>query len=158
MVSFSLQQAIQTAIDAEEHGVKFYSEMAKKFAGDENLKNIFEILAKDEIEHKKQFSALLDESSELKEELPEDNIIFLKSCDVSKFFAGMNNPPANPDEILKNAFQFEKESVFYYSGIRDIFGKSEKMDIIIQKEKSHMTQLMKYMLTDTKFRGTEDKF
>ena len=36
MAPFSLKQAIQAAIEAEEHGVKFYSEIAKTLDGYDN--------------------------------------------------------------------------------------------------------------------------
>jgi|GEM_PF-2673583 len=160
MAAFSLKQAIQTAIDAEEHGVKFYSEMAKNFSGDEKLKITFETLAKDEVEHKKQFASLLESCRDIHSDLNEDNIIYLKSCDVSKYFSAMADISQNysPEEVLKQAFQFEKESVLYYSGIGSIIGKNDKLDSIIDKEKSHMTRIMKYIITDSKFRGTEDKW
>lgn len=159
MALFSLYQAIQTAIEAEEHGVKFYSDMAKQFSNDEKLKNIFEALAKDEVEHKKQFTALLESASDKKTELNEDNLIYFKSCDISKFFGVMNESSSyKAEDVLKQAFQFEKESVLYYTGIRDIIGKSEQMDTIIEKEKFHMTQILKYVINESQFRGIEDKW
>lgn len=159
MASFSLYQAIQTAIEAEDFGVKFYSEMAKNFSSNEKLKFIFEALAKDEVEHKKQFTAILESASDKKVELNEDDLIYFKSCDISKYFAGMKESTSvKAEDILKQAFQFEKESVLYYTGIRDIIGKSEQMDSIIEKEKYHMTQIMKYVINDSQFRGIEDKW
>jgi rubrerythrin len=160
MVSFSLQQAIETAIHAEELGIKFYSEMAKKFSAQENLKKVFEILALDEVEHKKQFQGLLPESSNFGKTLSEDDILYFKGCDISKFFPKMEEISENltSDEVLKYAFEFEKESVLFYSGIKDLMGVHDKLDIIIAKEKGHMTKLMKYMMTEGQFRGTEDNF
>jgi rubrerythrin len=96
--------------------------LAKKFSDKENLKNVFEILAKDEVEHKKQFQELLPESASFTKELNEDEVLYFKGCDIAKYFPIMEEISANitPDEVLKHAFEFEKESVLFYSGIRDL--------------------------------------
>lgn len=160
MQAFTLKQVIETAIHAEELGIKFYSEMAKKFADNEKLKNIFELLAKDEVEHKKQFQELAEENTQLPFNLTEEDTLYFKGCDVSKFFPSMkeNNEKLSPERILKNAFEFEKESVLFYTGIRYLIPMSDKLDLIIKTEKNHMTKLIKYIISDSEFRGIEDNF
>jgi rubrerythrin len=134
--------------------------MAKKFSEKENLKKVFEILALDEVEHKKQFQDLLPESSNYGKTLSEDDILYFKGCDISKFFPRMEelSDSLTSDEVLQYAFEFEKESVLFYTGIKDMMGVHDKLDIIIAKEKGHMTKLMKYMIAEGKFRGIEDNF
>lgn len=160
MNAFTLKQVIETAIHAEELGIKFYSEMAKKYADDEKLKNIFEILAKDEVEHKKQFQALAEENSQLPYDLTEEDKLYFKGCDISKFFPSLEESDIKltPDQVLKNAFDFEKESVLFYTGIRYLIPMKDKLDIIIQKEKTHMTKIMHYIINNSEFRGIEDNF
>jgi len=160
MQAFTLKQVIETAIHAEELGIKFYSEMAKKFADNEKLKNIFELLAKDEVEHKKQFQELAEENTQLPFNLTEEDTLYFKGCDVSKFFPSMKetNEKLTPERILKNAFEFEKESVLFYTGIRYLIPMSDKLDLIIKTEKNHMTKLIKYIISDSEFRGIEDNF
>ncbi len=160
MQAFTLKQVIETAIHAEELGIKFYSEMAKKFADNEKLKNIFELLAKDEVEHKKQFQELAEENTQLPFNLTEEDTLYFKGCDVSKFFPSMEetNEKLTPERILKNAFEFEKESVLFYTGIRYLIPMSDKLDLIIKTEKNHMTKLIKYIISDSEFRGIEDNF
>jgi rubrerythrin len=158
MKEFSLKQAIKTAIQAEDLGIKYYSKLAIHFADREDLKSVFELLSKDEVEHKHQFEAILHESGNTTYQLNEDDMMFLEGCDISKFFPAMENISIDIDvkHILQGAFEFEKESVLFYSGISDFLGNPKSMQLIIAKEKGHMTKLMKYIITESKFRGIED--
>ncbi len=160
MTEVTIQDLIKTAIRAEELGINFYSELSKRFYKFEELKQTLELLAKDEVEHKRQFTELLSDVGEDKYEISEEDRDFLKGVDISKFFEGMETIGANvkPISILTKAYAFEKESVLYYIGIRDVVGKNPKLDQIIKIEKSHVTKLMKYILDESKFRGLSDEW
>ena len=54
----TLRKAVEFAVTTEQLGARFYNKMAKKFADDEGIKNIFTSLAKDELIHEKQFQNL----------------------------------------------------------------------------------------------------
>lgn len=158
MPAFTVKEAVNTAIKAEALGADYYAKMAKKAAAKPELKEMFELLAKDEIEHKKQFEEL---SQLLPEEIPnasEVDALFLEGVDIKKFFPSMENIDENlkPSDVIKNAYDFEKESVLFYGGVRDLIGPSPILDEIIKIEKAHVTQLMKYALDDSKFRGVSD--
>ncbi|MHC4225652.1 MAG: ferritin family protein, partial [Planctomycetota bacterium] len=45
------RQAIEFAVKTEELGQKFYQQLARKFSDQAELKEMFELLAKDEIMH-----------------------------------------------------------------------------------------------------------
>jgi rubrerythrin len=160
MSSFFLQKAIETAIQAEELGVKFYSKLATKFAGNSELKSIFEHLAKDEVLHHREFKALLEKASFENIDVSDEDELYFMGCDISKYFSNMEDikTDISPVEVFKQALEFEKESVLFYTGIRDLIGINEILETIIAKEKIHVKRLMKYILDESSFRGIEDKW
>jgi len=160
MIDFTLRYAIEMAVKAEELGINFYSKLANRFPNNENITGVFNILARDEIVHKKQFLQLLETFADETFKVSEDEIVFLNACDISNYFPSMENIPENitEKEVLKYAFNFEKETVLYYAGIKDIIGENKVLDEIIKREKTHIIKLMKYLINDNKFRGIEDNY
>ncbi len=154
----AIKTAVKTAIKAESLGVTFYAELAKKYADNPELNEMFKLLARDEVEHKKQFEDILNSLGDSVGSTDQADIEFLKSLDISVFFAGMESidTKLTPAQVLESAFNFEKESVLYYSAMRDVIGKSPQLDEIIRIEKLHMSQLMKILASDSRFRGMSD--
>ncbi len=107
MAKLTMKEIVQTAIIAEELGVSFYKELADKLSQNQELKSVFEKLAKDEAAHKKRFTELLGKVSEKEYHIDEDKEVFLKACDISKFFPKMKKIDVNvkPEEVLKNTYQ-----------------------------------------------------
>jgi rubrerythrin len=159
MSEMTVKKAIETAIKAEELGITFYSELAKKFLGNQELKTIFELLAKDEIEHKRQFGELL-KGINVDSPFNKSDSAFMAGIDLTSYFPALETVNMNlkPSDILRSAFDFEKDSVLYYSAIKDVIGSNPVIDEIIRMEKLHMTQLFKYISTDSKFRGLSDSW
>lgn len=159
-MEITMKGAFETAIRAEELGITFYSELARRFSKKPELKELFEILAKDEVEHKRQFTELLNNYGDQIFNANEMDGEFLKGVDISKFFPGMETVDDNikPAAVLARAYAFEKESVLFYLGIRDVMGNSEQIEKIIKIEKEHVVKLMKYVLEEGKFRGISDSW
>jgi rubrerythrin len=154
----SVKSILETAVKAEDLGISFYTELARKFAGNDEIRSILEMLARDEVEHKRQFSELLRDVGEENYHLSQIDIDYIKSVDLSRHFDGLENVSSNikPMAVLTRAYAFEKESVLFYTGLRDIIGRNPMLDEIIKIEKSHVTKLMKYVLDESHFRGMID--
>jgi rubrerythrin len=157
----TIQKSIELAIKTEEIGAKFYDELAERFKDEPEIRDIFAQLAKDEKTHEKQFKELLGKAPKDKDIDPEREV-YLKAASVSEFFKtdafkGIAKVE-KPEEVIQRAFRFEKSTLFYYYALKDVIGESEELDAIIKMEKQHMTNLMKVMLNDAKFRGTLDAF
>ncbi|MFP4529185.1 MAG: ferritin family protein [Candidatus Kapaibacterium sp.] len=159
MKEYTLKDAVETAIKAEELGIKFYSNLAQKFRKNTEIHDMLQDLAKDEADHKKQFTDLLKLVPEGKQPTEMDKE-YMQGVDISRYFDDMEtiDTDKKPDEILQSAYEFEKESVLYYLGIKDMFGGSAVLDEIIKMEKYHMTRLMKYYIQPSKFRGISDEW
>jgi len=57
---------------------------------------------------------------------------------------------------LIKAVRLEKATLLFYHALRDNIGKQTSLDEIIAAEKTHLTTLMKVILTDARFRGLGD--
>jgi len=58
MVTFSIREVVEQAVQAEKLGNEFYTKMAEKFHDKSELKKLFELLASHETKHGISFSNL----------------------------------------------------------------------------------------------------
>ena len=61
------------------------------------------------------------------------------------------------EDALERAFNLEKASLLYYQAMKEVL-QDDLLDSMIQEEKSHLTQVMRYMVTGAKMRGLGDTF
>jgi rubrerythrin len=159
MENLTLRKAIELAVATEELGARHYQELAKKFAGQGEVASVFEHLAEDEVSHEAQFRALLKEVPEDKQVAGDDESgLLLRAAATSQFFdkKALEENIETPADALAKALAFERSTLFYYQSIRDVLGESPQLDEMIQAEKSHVTTLMKVILSDAEFRGLAD--
>ncbi len=157
----TLRKSIQLAIQTEQIGAKYYQELTERFEKDKKIRDIFAQLAKDEKVHEQQFSEIL-------KTLPDEGKIdprhqaYLKAASISEFFKNDTFKDIakveSPEEVMRRAFNFEKSTLFFYSALSEIIGESEQLNEIIEAEKLHVTNLLKVILEDAKFRGLQDTF
>jgi rubrerythrin len=157
----TLRKSIELAIQTEKIGAKYYQELTEKFENDQEIREVFAQLAKDEKVHEQQFSELL-------KTMPDDEKIdpkqqaYLKAASISEFFKNDTFKDIakieSPEEVMRRAFNFEKSTLFFYSALSEIIGESEQLNEIIKAEKLHVTNLLKVILEDAKFRGLQDTF
>ena len=158
------RQAIEFAVKTEELGTKFYQQLALRFSEHPELKELFELLGKDEVVHEHVFRKLL-------EQIPPDEGIstgpefqYLRAMSLSHFFMGHDGLKRKSKEVesksdaLALAFQLEKDTLQFYIAMREVLGESEALNSVIEAEKAHLTKVMQYVITDSKFRGLADKW
>jgi rubrerythrin len=159
----TLRKAVEFAVTTEKLGNRFYEKMAKKFADDQEISEIFSMLAKDELIHEKQFQNILNKVP--KDEgvsSQDDRWAHLRIMSMSEFFMGESGIFKKLDEIdtkedaLQRAFNLEKDTLGYYRAMEDVLGKDDTLTAIIEAEKKHMAKVMEYMLTGAKMRGLAD--
>jgi rubrerythrin len=147
MTIFSVREVIEQAIQTEKTGNEFYAAMAKKFHENNELKKLFETLAAQEIKHEQVFIAL---KNKIKDEAPEgwDEVaLYLKAIVDSEFFLGKDKSLSavrnvnSSAEAIKFALGFERETLLYYYGLRDMIQEKKVVDDIIKEEKSHIVWL-----------------
>ena len=147
MITFSVREVVEQAIQTEKTGNEFYTAMAKKFHENNELKKLFETLALQEVKHEKVFTEL---KNRMKDENPEgwDEVsLYLKAIVDSEFFLGKDKSLAAIRNVntsldaITFAMGFERETLLYYYGLRDSIQDKKVIDDIIREEKSHIVWL-----------------
>jgi rubrerythrin len=158
------RQAIEFAVKTEELGTKFYQQLALKFSDQPELKDLFELLAKDEVMHEAQFRRLLEQTPPDEGVSTGPEFQYLRAMSLSQFFMGQDGLKKKCKEIegkgdaLGIAFELEKATLQYYSAMREVLGENDILKDVIEAEKEHLTKVMQYIVTDAKFRGLADKW
>lgn len=161
----SLRGCLEFAVATEDAGAKFYNRLAKRFAGSQEVANLFESLGKDEQLHKQQFSELLDRlPREVGITMAPEKSEYVRAMSISEFFSHHGGPFKNIDEIesrddaLEKVFEFEKATLGFYQAVQEVLGDNATLNQVIETEKSHITRLMKVVITGEKFRSLQDKW
>ena len=161
----SLKSCMEFAVVTEENGAKFYGRLAKKFAENQEIANLFEMLRKDEEVHKQQFSELLEHvPQDVNETSAPEKSQYVRAMSIGEFFSRYQGPFVNIDKIenrddaLEKAFGFEKATLGFYQAVQDVLGENPTLSEVIETEKSHITRLMKVLVTGEKFRSLQDKW
>lgn len=150
MEKYSIREAVAQAVQAEKLGYQFYISMAERFRADEGLNSLFTVLAAKELQHEKRFSELL---GILKDPEPagwEEAEQYLRAIVESEFFLGKNKSLPSMEKVktvedaVSFAVGFEKDTLLYFYGIRDVVKEKEVIDEIINEERSHIRWLNKF--------------
>ncbi|HMK50114.1 MAG TPA: ferritin family protein [Thermodesulfovibrionales bacterium] len=147
MIAFSIREVVEQAIQTEKIGNEFYTSMAKKFHEENELKKLFETLAAQEIKHEHVFLSIKDKIKDTAPEGWDEVSLYLKAIVDSEFFLGKDKSLSSVKEVhssvdaIKFALGFERETLLYYYGLRDMVPEKKIVDQIIQEEKSHIVWL-----------------
>ena len=158
----TFEHVIDFAIQVEMKGRHLYTTLAERFSQDAELHELFATLARDEQHHADHFGKLRDAAAS-RPPLSADQQAYLRAASVSEIFSQEKGIEVNLDQIksrddaLERAFNLEKASLLYYQAMKEVL-QDDLLDSMIQEEKSHLTQVMKYMVTGAKMRGLGDKF
>jgi rubrerythrin len=150
-VQFNAFEAFEIAEQIERNGAKFYRRAAQVF-GDSGLGNLFLELADWEKSHEKIFARMRKQLSEQGRELrtfrPEDRLLPDVQAMAGLAVFGIRPNPADElngtesrRDVLEMAMEKEKDSIVYYTGLKDfvadIAGR-DKIDEIIGEEMRHI--------------------
>jgi rubrerythrin len=150
-VTFNADEIFKIGVQIEKNGFAFYLAAAQKSDNDE-IKQLLGELARWEERHIEIFEKLCKELStevDVMEEFDHDNLIhlYLKSVADSKIFVkgqqlGDELAKCNsPSEVLAVALAFEKDSVVFYSSmkeaVRSDLGKGD-VDKLVREELQHV--------------------
>lgn len=147
MITFSLREVVEQAIQTERLGEEFYTRMAERFHDNSELKKLFELLASHETRHGASFSQMREK---IRDEQPEgwDEVTqYLKAVVDSEFFLGKDKCLPSLEhvgtalEAIDFALCFERETLLYYHTLREALKDKAIVDDIIREEKSHIVWL-----------------
>lgn len=157
--ALTVKKAVEFAITTEQQGSRIYRKLAKRYADNKELVDLFELLADEEDKHEQ---ALL----KLKERVPDEEVSsgdesfqYLRAMSISEFFSGADklfarDDLASPEDAMVRAMGLEKATLGFYEAMRDVLGDdTDVLDGLIKAEKRHVLFLMRYMITDEKVKG-----
>jgi rubrerythrin len=148
MEKFSIREVLEQAVQTEKLGYQFYTGMAERFKDNGELLKLFSTLAEKELTHEKTFSDLLAMVGDTEPEGWDEASLYMRAMVESEFFLGKNKSLPSMDGIktiedaVNFAIGFEKETLLYFHGIRDVVKEKDMVDEIINEEKSHIRWLI----------------
>ncbi len=149
-VFFSGRELIDIAIGIERKGASYYDSLAKS-TKDVMARGAYKYLSDKEREHIEVFQNMLSSVDEYQppETYTEEYALYLKALVDSAVFSDdqvareMAQRVGSDAEAIQIALNAEKDSILFYSGMRDLVRRSDRevVDKIIAEEKSHLMQL-----------------
>jgi rubrerythrin len=149
-VFFSGRELIDIAIGIERNGAAFYHSLAES-TGNEMAKGAYEYLAGEELKHIKVFQSMLGSVADYRppETYTEEYDLYLRALVNSWVFTDdqiardMAQRVASDAEAIQIALGAEKDSILFYSEMREFVRRSDRELIskIIEEERSHLRQL-----------------
>ncbi|HYQ80495.1 MAG TPA: ferritin family protein [Anaeromyxobacteraceae bacterium] len=154
------------AIQTEEIGAELYRGLARKFASDPELRELFEGLGQDEVHHGEQIRGLQQRLAPRFRDQPvsAEQRDYLRAMSMSDVFSGPKGLARDVegirsrDDALERALNLEKATLAFYQAVRDLVGPDEVLDSLIAMEKKHVVKVMQLLITGARFRGLADAF
>ncbi|MCK9356109.1 MAG: ferritin family protein [Dehalococcoidia bacterium] len=152
MAVFTAGELFDIAVGIERNGVAYYDSLAQ-LSGDAGLKRTYEQLAQMERRHVGQFQKMRASAGSSGPVVPGPDEPeygeYLRALIDSSVFTDdkvardLAKRAAGPAEALQLALGAEKDSVLFYSAMRDLVPQSERaaVDSIIGEERQHIRDL-----------------
>jgi len=150
-VQYSAPEVMEMAIQTEKGG-KLYYETVGARTDDAVLKGLFGFLAGEESRHVATFEDIARAIKVTPAEEPynwEEVVPYLRAVTESRYFLGPDKALAlareakTPQDALRSALAFEKETLVFYVQLRDMVGERNRapVDRLIDEEKAHVRKL-----------------
>ncbi|HMA63011.1 MAG TPA: ferritin family protein [bacterium] len=149
MAMFKPDEIYQFALKIEENGEKFYRKVSARLAN-QDLKDLFEFLADEEVKHKETFQAMLADIQDYKpsESYPGEYFKYLKAYADNLIFSmeKLEDDINKIEEALPAvdyAIKKELDTIAYYREMQTTVPESEvsKIEKIIAEERKHVVKL-----------------
>lgn len=152
-MGYSIKEIIDIAVGFEEAGHDFYTRCIEKFK-DENIREIFSFMAKEELNHKKTFKSMSKSNESSAGIFTDEYFLYIKAIGGGRVFgkedigqiADSINTPA---EAVQKAFMDEKNSILFYSELKKMYREGSEeiklLDEILEEERKHVITLVDIM-------------
>ena len=149
MAIFEAKEIFKFAIRIEENGEKFYR-FASNLTDDEKIKEMFNLLADEEVKHKDIFTDLLsDITKDVSFDNYSDEYMDYLRCYVDNVIFTDEQLKTQEREVedvtsaIKFAMQRELDSILYYQEVKKLVAENKKalIEKIIAEERKHYSKL-----------------
>lgn len=138
---------LETIINAEDTGINFFSKSARRFFRYQELKMYFEVLAKSKVANKQLFQELLsmvkNQSISIKGGII-DSYDF-KNLEKITDDAAIVGDHSLPEDILKVAFLYLRETIKAYSVFISVAGYESRIEKMISESKLVLELVKKHI-------------
>lgn len=159
-IAFNADEIFQMAERIEQNGIKFYSHAAKEVK-DPRSAELLRNLAAMEMEHEKTFARMRAGLSERERQAavfdPENrSTAYLRAWADGHVFNVQSDPTEKlsgnekVEEIYRLALGMEKDSIVFYTGMKEVVPKNsgrEKIEAIIREEMFHLATISRELET-----------
>ncbi len=157
MDNYSTNEIIEMAVQIERSGYSFYQEALKRTDLDDKMKELLEFLSNEEKKHETTFLSMRDGEDKINISTTDNwNTVtsFMKSIVENRIFTDPESAIKKAksshyrEELLKNALQFEKDTLLLYHSLHGLSEDSKAKNLlenIIVEEMSHITKLALFM-------------
>ena len=145
----AVREILGFAVYIEERGYEFYVEAMKKL-GDPKATELFQYLADEELKHEKVFKKLMEQEGDVRKGEPDAEYQaymkeFVKAHqlgDKEAIHAKLARL-STLDEILDLAMGFEKDSIVFFSELKEMFAKgcTSAVERVIHEEMGHLRKI-----------------
>jgi rubrerythrin len=144
-----VKEILEFAVYIEERGYEFYVGAMKKF-GEPRVTELFQYLADEEFKHEKVFKKLMQQDGDFKkgEHDAEYEAYMREFCKAHSLGdkEAINQKLArlsSLDEILDLAMGFEKDSIVFFSQLKDSFarGHTAPVEKVVHEEMGHLRKI-----------------
>jgi rubrerythrin len=144
-----VREILEFAVYIEERGYEFYVGAMKKFA-DPRVTELFQYLADEEFKHEKIFKKLMQQEGDFRKGEPdaEYEAYMREFCKAHALGdkEAINRKLARLstlEEILDLAMGFEKDSIVFFSELKDSFarGHTAPLERIVREEMGHLRKI-----------------
>ncbi|HEX7623818.1 MAG TPA: ferritin family protein [Anaeromyxobacteraceae bacterium] len=147
---WDLRKAVELAIGIEERGTELYRGLAKKWQANASLRELFTRLAQEEVAHREEFLALFSSIATRTSDAVLDEACLKAIAHVS-FFSEESGALkeignlASPGQVLDKVLKFERATLHYYLGLKDVMGANPTLDAMIAEERRHTVEVLRAM-------------
>ncbi|HZY02172.1 MAG TPA: ferritin family protein [Anaeromyxobacteraceae bacterium] len=158
------ESCVAFALKTEEMGAELYQGLARKFAADVELRDLFERLAAEEVDHAEQIRTMGERLVPRLRDRPlsAEEQDYLRAMTMSDIFSRAWGPAVDignvrtREDALKRALQLEKTTLAYYQAVRDVVGSEAVLDSLIAMERKHVAKVMALLVGEMMLRGLAD--
>ncbi|MCU0848143.1 MAG: ferritin family protein [Spirochaetes bacterium] len=145
-----MKEIIDIAVGIEENGHRFYSDFSKKFSN-EPIRDLFLMLAEEELGHKKYFKSMLSGLDSAPGIFSEEYFLYLKAIGGDRIFDSKKiavemEDISTPLDAINRAFGDEKQSILFYTELSSAYKNNSEIfnniERIIEEEKRHVMLLL----------------
>lgn len=144
-----VKEILEFAVYIEERGYEFYVEAMKKFP-EPRATELFQYLADEEFKHEKVFKMLMDQDGDIRKgERDAEYQAYMREFvkahqlgDKEAIHAKLSRL-STLEDILDLAMGFEKDSIVFFSELKDLYAKghSAAIEKVIREEMGHLRKI-----------------